>query len=89
MGGLAGIQEEAEAAHTSPSDTPNNAQPEPPGSDEGNVIETLEDLSYQVGFKKRYDICRLIGKGRYATVHDCHDRVTGVRTAVKIYVVDK
>jgi hypothetical protein len=89
IGGLAGIQEETETANTSPSDTANNAHLEPPGSDEGNVMETLKDFSYQVGFKKKYDICRLIGKGRYATVHDCHDRVTGVRTAVKIYVVDK
>jgi serine/threonine protein kinase len=89
IGGLAGIQEETETANTSPSDTANNAHLEPPGSDEGNVMETLKDFSYQVGFKKKYDICRLIGKGRYATVHDCHDRVTGVRTAVKIYVIDK
>jgi hypothetical protein len=89
IGGLAGIQEESEAVDTSPSNTVSNAQPEPPGSGGGNVMETLEDLSYQVGFQKRYDIGQQIGEGRYASVHDCYDRVTGVTTAVKIYVVDK
>lgn len=46
IGGLGGIQEEAEAPGTSLSNGSSNPQPEPPKPDEANVMDTLEGLSY-------------------------------------------
>lgn len=47
--------------------------------------EVFDGLEYKRGFRRRYQISILIGKGLSAEVFTCKDQVTGVVYAVKVF----
>lgn len=47
--------------------------------------DLMENLGYNVGFSKRYRIAEQLGKGHFATVYACINKMSGVRYAVKIF----
>ncbi|KAK5991138.1 putative serine/threonine-protein kinase fhkC [Cladobotryum mycophilum] len=85
MEGLPEIQEEAlqpvvdalKGETTIPNQTPHN--------DDSNVLDALEGVKYSVGFSKRYSLGTKLGKGHFAEVFRCFNKVTGVVYAVKLF----
>lgn len=81
MQGLNAIQEEEAAAS-------GMKRPEAPGADDSGTDDFLDALKetsyYSVGFSKRYEKIERLGKGHFAEVFLCANRVTGVRRAVKV-----
>ncbi|KAJ4862854.1 protein kinase domain-containing protein [Trichoderma breve] len=49
-------------------------------------LDDIEEIGYNIGFHKRYDLLQQLGKGHYAEVYLCANRVTGVRYAVKVRI---
>lgn len=47
--------------------------------------DIMENLRYNVGFLKRYRMFQQLGKGNFATVYACINKVTGVKYAVKVF----
>ncbi|KAF4978531.1 hypothetical protein FZEAL_5103 [Fusarium zealandicum] len=78
MGGLDGIDETLELAATE-GDAVETGQ--------GDFSEVMENLEYKTGFSRRYDLKELIGKGNYAEVYLCTNKVTSTAYAVKIFKV--
>lgn len=84
MEGLNAIQEEEIAAS-------GMRRPEALGADSGadesrtyDLLDALEETIYNTGFSKRYDMVEKLGRGHFAEVFLCSNRVTGVRHAVKV-----
>lgn len=88
MGGLSRIQEPTEATDD---ETAINTTSETEASetDRGDFSEAMEDLEYSMGFSRRYDLKEVIGKGHYAQVFSCTNKVTGTAYAAKILTVEK
>ncbi|KAL7926757.1 hypothetical protein ACQKWADRAFT_318066 [Trichoderma austrokoningii] len=72
MQGLNAIQEEELAA---------SSMKRPEADD---FLDALKETSYSTGFSTRYDMEEKLGKGHFAEVFLCSNRVTGVRHAVKV-----
>ncbi|KAH1401028.1 hypothetical protein KXW39_003916 [Aspergillus fumigatus] len=53
--------------------------------DEVSFAELMEQYDIQTGFHQRYHMMEQIGKGHFATVNLCSNRVTGVLFAVKMF----
>ncbi|RFU72749.1 serine threonine- kinase chk2 [Trichoderma arundinaceum] len=82
MEGLSAIQEAEIAASDAPASHSERADS---GPDE--FLEALEEYNYSIGFTKRYDLGDRVGKGHFAEVFTCSNRVTSVRYAVKVYTI--
>ncbi|GFG18991.1 serine/threonine-protein kinase chk2 (cds1) [Aspergillus udagawae] len=54
-------------------------------TDEVSFAELMEQYDIKTGFYQRYNMMQQIGKGHFATVYICSNRVTGVLFAVKIF----
>jgi hypothetical protein len=83
MAGLTAIQE-AEIAASEPETKKPTPQASRADSGADDFLDVLEETNYSTGFSKRYDLNEKLGKGHYAEVFMCSDKVTGVRHAVKI-----
>ncbi|KAK4059226.1 hypothetical protein Trihar35433_11113 [Trichoderma harzianum] len=49
-------------------------------------LDDMEEIGYNIGFHKRYDLLQQLGKGHFAEVYLCANRVTGVKYAVKVRI---
>lgn len=49
-----------------------------------DFLDALEETNYSIGFSKRYEVTEKLGRGHFAEVFLCSNRVTGVRHAVKV-----
>jgi hypothetical protein len=65
-------------------DTPWERQSDSP-TDEVSFAELMEQYDIKTGFYQRYNVMQQIGKGHFATVYICSNKVTGVLFAVKIF----
>ncbi|KAH6994707.1 hypothetical protein EDB82DRAFT_502327 [Fusarium venenatum] len=81
MRGLTQIEETAE-----PGEEQTATEGEVP--DEGDFSAVTEDLEYSIGFSRRYRIVEMLGKGHFAEVFSCTNRVTGMVYAVKVFKMD-
>ncbi|CAG7560657.1 unnamed protein product, partial [Fusarium equiseti] len=70
MAGLPQIQETAEPAGDGEID---------------DFFAVVEGLDYSIGFSRRYDLKERLGKGHFAEVFACTNRVTGMVYAVKAF----
>ncbi|KAF7554132.1 hypothetical protein G7Z17_g3134 [Cylindrodendrum hubeiense] len=59
-----------------------------PGVDDSDFLDVMEGFNYNMGFSKRYCAGERLGKGHYAEVLLCSNRVTDVKYAVKAFSVD-
>ncbi|KAF3063189.1 DNA damage response protein kinase DUN1 [Trichoderma lentiforme] len=84
MEGLSDIHEAEQAA----SDTKTEeVLPEQTRADSRTeFLDDMEEIGYNIGFHKRYDLLQQLGKGHFAEVYLCANRVTGVRYAVKVRI---
>lgn len=89
MEGLSAIQEAeiatSDAQGEMPTSQPLSAADSGADSGADDFLDAMEEVHYSVGFTKRYDLCDRLGKGHYAEVFSCANRVTSVRYAVKVY----
>ena len=65
--------------------TPPGSQAKAQAQDELSFGEILEKYDIKTNFHQRYEMKKEIGKGHFATVHLCSNRVTEVACAVKIF----
>ncbi|KAM0323197.1 hypothetical protein ACHAPQ_008786 [Fusarium lateritium] len=84
MGGLSEIREAAEPARAE--EEVNYAEASEP--DQGDFSEATEGLEYSIGFSRRYDLKESLGKGHFAEVFACTNRVTGIVYAAKVWKVE-
>ncbi|CAJ0548883.1 Ff.00g024960.m01.CDS01 [Fusarium sp. VM40] len=85
MGGLSHIGEVDEPARAE--EEASSAEiPEP---DQGDFSEATEGLDYNMGFSRRYDLKESIGKGHFAEVFSCTNRVTGLVYAAKVWKIER
>lgn len=66
---------------------PSDSQTEAEEGDEVSFAELMEQYGIKTGFYQRYNLMHQIGKGHFATVYSCSNRVTGVVFAVKIFKI--
>ncbi|RHZ69155.1 hypothetical protein CDV55_103316 [Aspergillus turcosus] len=78
---MSGLPEILEIPRERPSDSKTEAQE----GDEVSFAELMEQYDIKTGFYQRYNLMQQIGKGHFATVYCCSNRVTGVVFAVKIF----
>jgi hypothetical protein len=92
MGGLSQIREAAEqireAAEPARAEEEANSA-EAPEPDQGDFSEATEGLGYSIGFSRRYDLKEFIGKGHFAEVFACTNRVTGIVYAAKVFKIEE
>lgn len=79
MEGLNAIQEEEIAA----SGIKRSVAPGADSSEE-DFLDALEEANFSTNFSKRYNMTEKLGRGHFAEVFLCSNRVTGVRHAVKV-----
>ncbi|KAJ0413510.1 hypothetical protein BJY00DRAFT_319712 [Aspergillus carlsbadensis] len=79
MGGLQGVLEETSDANQEPS------EPDDQSNDEFSFGEIMEEYDIKTSFNQRYSLGDLIGKGHFASVYRCSDKVTGLVFAVKSF----
>jgi hypothetical protein len=84
MEGLNAIQEEEIAASSTKKPEASRADSRADDSRADDFLDILEETSYNTGFSRRYDLAEKLGRGHYAEVFLCSNRVTGVRHAVKV-----
>jgi hypothetical protein len=85
VGGLSQIREAAEPARAE--EEANSAEASEP--DQGDFSEATEGLEYSIGFSRRYDLKECIGKGHFAEVFACTNRVTGIVYAAKVFKIEE
>ncbi|KAF5021013.1 hypothetical protein F66182_6944 [Fusarium sp. NRRL 66182] len=85
LGGLSGIQEPGEPEREE-SDAGSDEAHE---SSHGDFSEATEGLEYSIGFARRYDLKEKMGKGHFAEVFVCTNRVTGMAYAAKVFRIEK
>lgn len=86
-GELGGIQEEAAFAGQLPAGRAvEKTLIKPPAIDpnEGDISEFMEQTGCLVGFLTRYNLLQKMGKGHFAEVYLCSNKVTGLQYAVKV-----
>ncbi|RYP44151.1 hypothetical protein DL768_009360 [Monosporascus sp. mg162] len=85
MAGLPGIQEREELSE--PSALQREFQHEASEFQFDDVSDMMAALNYKMGFSRRYDLGERLGKGHFAEVFLCSDKVTGLRYATKVFAV--
>ncbi|KAM0229945.1 hypothetical protein ACHAPO_009667 [Fusarium lateritium] len=81
MRGLTQIQEIAE-----PGEEQTATEGEVPHEDDFSAV--TEGLEYSIGFSRRYRLTEKLGKGHFAEVFSCTNRVTGMAYAVKVFKME-
>ncbi|KAL7908738.1 hypothetical protein GGI35DRAFT_493723 [Trichoderma velutinum] len=84
MEGLSDIQEAEQVA--SDTKTEGTMPKQTRADSRTDFLDGMEEIGYSIGFHKRYDLLQKLGKGHYAEVFLCANRVTGVRYAVKVRI---
>lgn len=85
MEGLNAIQEEEIAASGVKRPEASGANSRADDSRTDDFLDALEETSHSIRFSKRYDMGQELGRGHFAKVFLCSNRVTGVKHAVKVY----
>ncbi|UKZ75433.1 hypothetical protein TrVFT333_003118 [Trichoderma virens FT-333] len=85
MDGLSDIQE-AEQAAAADKKAEGTVPQQTRADSSADFLDGMEEVGYNIGFHKRYDLLEKLGKGHFAEVYLCSNRVTGVRYAVKVHV---
>ncbi|PLB51661.1 Pkinase-domain-containing protein [Aspergillus steynii IBT 23096] len=79
MSGLAEIIQET------PSEGPSDSQVKAQTSNEISFAEVMEQYDIKTNFHQQYRVIQQLGKGHFATVYLCANRVTDVACAVKTF----
>ncbi|RFN44138.1 serine/threonine-protein kinase chk2 (cds1) [Fusarium flagelliforme] len=81
MGGMPQIQEAAELEQE-------KTAAEQVDTEESDFSSVTEGLDYSIGFSRRYELTEKLGKGHFAEVFACTNRVTGMVYATKVFKIE-